>query len=338
MKKIGIILLAVAMLAVFSCASEGIKNDNSKNISRDKYTSGKLFIETLNPEAQYIDLIDNIESKVNQIQNRNLEFIQSAVGNYGNMPQNFQPSFNRGRPEQLPPDFAGRKPGERGYPEKRFDSFLEEQTLRQQNKSYYQSYVTPYTDVVSSYLEENDLENKYKIYEAALSWTWVSDETLNGEEEKWLIPSVFLENTSTYSSNPDYGNPVSDCEEQANTLASLLIASGEYNESTVRVAVGEVDFGSVSGGHAWVEIYEEGEWCPLDPTYGPYYDDESGELVSVDTSEVDYDKYFSSIYPAVEVWYYYNNEYFMSLGTQQNGDVPVSWNSEPESYQELNSQ
>lgn len=53
-----------------------------------------------------------------------------------------------------------------------------------------------------------------------------------------------------------------------NTLASLLIASGEYNESSVRVALGYVNFDGVTGGHAWVEVYEDGACFPLDATMG----------------------------------------------------------------------
>lgn len=332
MRRTGIILLAILVLAAFACAAESAEDENTGNISGYENTSGRLFIEILNPEVQCFSLINIVESKVDQVQNWNSKFTQSVREGNRNMPQNFQPTFNRGRPERLPPDFTRKESVERGIPDRKFDSFLEEQALRQENKSYYQSYVTPYADAISSYLEENDLDDKYEIYEAALSWTWVSDETLNSAEEKWLTPTEFLEKTPTYSSNPDYGEPVSDCEEQANTLASLLIASGEYNESTARVAVGKVDFGNVSGGHAWVEVYEDGEWFPLDPTDGPYYDDESCELVSADTSEIDYDKYLGNTYPAVEVWYYYNNEYFMDVGTQ-NGNAPVSWNRKPENYQ-----
>ncbi len=340
MRMIVITLLAVLMLAVFACAGGIVESDNSGNISGYENTSGKLFIETLNPEAQCFSLINSVESKINQVQNWNSKFTPSARGGYRNMPQNFQPTFNRGRPEQLPPAFEREGPLEKDIPKRELKNILEEQTWRQKNKSYYQSYnksyyqsyVTPDADAVTSYLEENDLGDKYEIYEAALSWTWISDQTLNCVEEKWLTPSEFLKETPNYSSNPDSGEPVSDCEEQANTLASLLIASEEYNESTVRVAVGKVDFGNVSGGHAWVEVYEDGGWFPLDPTDGPYYDDDSCELVSADTSEIDYDRYLSSAYPAVEVWYYYNNEYFVDTG-KQIGDAPVYWYKKSESYQ-----
>lgn len=104
----------------------------------------------------------------------------------------------------------------------------------------------------------------------------------------------------------------------------------------MRVAIGKVDFGDVSGGHAWVEVYEDGEWFPLDPTDGPYYDDESSELILADSSEINYDKYSDSIYPVVEIWYYYNNEYLIDFGTRC-GNAPVSWNNIPKSYQKIKS-
>jgi len=248
--------------------------------------------------------------------------------------QNHHPAFSRKRPQQLPPALIRGEPVRRGIPDREeLNNFMEEQPLQRENiTSNYQMYVTPDAEAVNSYLEENSLNDKYEIYDVALSWTWVSDETLNNAEEKWLTPTEFLEQTPAYSSNPVYGEPVSDCEEQANALVSLLIASEEYNESTVRVAIGKVDFADVSGGHAWVEVYEDGGWLPLDPTDGPYYDDESSELMPSAASDISYEKYSNNVYPAVEIWYYYNNEYFIDLGTQ-SGNAPVSWNKKPESYQ-----
>ena len=212
--------------------------------------------------------------------------------------QNRHPAFSRERPQQLPPALSREKPVRKGISDREeLNNFMEEHTLQQedmtpnyQTTSNYQGYVTqgyvtqgyvtqgyvtPDAETVNSYLQENSLDDKYEIYEAALSWAWVSDETLNNAEEKWLTPTEFLEETPAYSNDPVPGEPASDCEEQANALASLLIASEEYNESTVRVAIGKIDFEDVSGGHSWVEVYEDGGWFPLDLTDGPYYDDES---------------------------------------------------------------
>lgn len=329
MKRSNMILIAVLILAIFPCTGVSATEGNIGSDSEYRNTLDWLFVEPQNLEVQYCSFVSTVESRANEFQNFNSKLPLSH--GQGNMPKNFRSTNNEGRHQQLSPTVSREETSEGIPPDMRSRSFLDEQYVTQQNTSYYQSCVTPDADAVTSYLEENNLDDKYEIYEAALSWTWVSDETLNGVDEKWLTPTEFLEETPTYSSNPDYGEPVSDCEEQANTLASLLIASGEYNESIVRVAIGKVDFGNVSGGHAWVEVYENGEWFPLDPTEGPYYDDDNCSTVSVDVSEIDYDEYLESTYPAVKVWYYYNDKYFMEVGTQ-NGDIPASWNEQPERY------
>lgn len=331
MRKINLILIAALILATFLCTGASARNVEIGSCPEYRNTQDWLLVEPQNLEVQYCSLLSTVESGVNEFQNLNSKLPLSPGERNRSMPQNFQSTYNEGRHQQLLPAVTREEPSEGMPPNMRSRSFLDEQYITQQNTSYYQSCVTPYADAVTSYLEKNDLDNKYEIYQAALSWTWVSDETLNGVDEKWLTPTEFLEETPAYSSNPDYGEPVSDCEEQANTLASLLIASGEYNESTVRVAIGKVDFGNVSGGHAWVEVYEDGEWFPLDPTEGSYYDDDNCSIVSADVSEINYDEYLESTYPAVKVWYYYNDKYFMEVGTQ-NGDVPVSWNEQPEKY------
>lgn len=334
MKKIGIILLAAFIMTASVCACENLERGSSdlsigSRISESLCLSFTDIIETKNYIVENLDLEFSLPARqIDNVQNK-----QPAV-------QNIQPVFRRESPAQIPPAFGREEPVRKGIPAREeLDKFMEKQSPQYENitsTSNYQMYVTPDAEAVESYLEENDLDGKYEIYDAALSWTWVSDETLNDEEEKWLTPAEFLEETPSYSSNPVYGEPASDCEEQANTLASLLIASGEYNESTVRVAIGQVDFGDVSGGHAWVEVYEDGEWFPLDPTDGPYYDDDSSELIPANSSEVDYDEYKDSSYPVVEIWYYYNNEYFIDLGTQ-SGNAPVSWNNVPKSYQRIKS-
>lgn len=361
MKKIAIILLTAFLLAGSVCACESLDAGNfgidreavegfseatssiysSSETTTSDITSYCSSVASRISGSRYFNLMDFIESTGNTVGNWNWRFDLPARGanvmqNRQPMVQNNQLTFSKDRIERLPPAMSREDPVRRGIPERdELNKFMQEQQPQSTDlTSNYQIYVTPDAEAVESYLEENNLEDKYEIYEAALSWTWVSDETLNDEEEEWLTPTEFLEETPAYSSNPVYGEPASDCEEQANTLASLLIASGEYNESTVRVAIGKVDFGDVSGGHAWVEVYEDGEWFPLDPTDGPYYDDDSSELIPADCSDVDYDRYSDCTYPAVEVWYYYNNEYFIDLGTQLE-NAPVSWNNIPKSYQKM---
>lgn len=250
MRKINLIFTVALILAIFLCTGASAKNVEIGSVPEYRSTLDWLFVEPHNLEVQYCSFVSNIDSGVHEFQNLNSRSSVSPGKRNRNMPQNFQPTYNNERPQQLPPAVSREIPSKGISPDMRSRSFLDEQYITQQNTSYYQSRVTPYADAVTSYLEENDLDDKYEIYQAALSWTWVSDETLNGVDEKWLTPTEFLDETPTYFSNPDYGEPVSDCEEQANTLASLLIASGDYNESTVRVAIGKVYFGNVSGGHA----------------------------------------------------------------------------------------
>lgn len=366
MKKIGIVLLVAFILAVSVCACESLDAGNSE-INREtsfttdfheatsgnvtssetnasEITSYRSSIESRISGNQYFNLMDIIENISYTVGNWDLGLnipareIYSIQKSQPDMIQSSHPAFYRGRQEQLPPSLAREKPVRKGIPDREeFDNFMQEQPLQCENiTSNYQMYVTPDAEAVNSYLKENSLDDKYEIYEASLSWVWVSDKTLNNAEEKWLTPREFLEKTSAYSSNPVYGEPASDCEEQANALASLLIASEEYDESTVRVTIGKVDFGDASGGHAWVEVCEDGEWFPLDPTDGPYYDDDSSELVPVDSSDIDYEEYLKSEYPAVEIWYYYNNEYFIDLDTRL-GNSPVSWNNIPKSYKNIKS-
>ncbi|MBC7085481.1 MAG: transglutaminase domain-containing protein [Methanomethylovorans sp.] len=195
---------------------------------------------------------------------------------------------------------------------------------------YFQMYVTPDNETVLEYLEENDLYDKYEIYKMALTWVWISDSLLNGQEEAWLYPAVFLSETPSFSSNPVAGSIVSDCEEQANTLASLLIASGEYNESTVRVAIGYVNFVEGAGAHAWVEVYEDGKWFPLDSTMGLYYDESKEQVVEADDS-TDYYRFTAESYPVMQLWYYYNNKYFIDM-VSKTGNAPDNWRTLPSSY------
>ncbi|AFV23564.1 hypothetical protein Mpsy_1356 [Methanolobus psychrophilus R15] len=209
--------------------------------------------------------------------------------------------------------------------------FLKQNTPRLAGVSYFQEYVTPYDDAVTYYLEEEGLDDKYRIYQVAVSWVWVSDMTLTGKQETWLYPSQFLYDTSSYSTNPVPGTIVSDCEDQANALASLLIASDEYDESTVRVAIGEVSLSGISGGHAWVEVYEEGEWFPLDATFGPYYDDDAGCVVDTDTANMDFYYFKDRHYSVTRLWYYYNNEYFIDVSSG-TGNAPDNWKAVPSGY------
>lgn len=185
--------------------------------------------------------------------------------------------------------------------------------------SEYQLYVTPADGAVQSLSRQ--IESPTEAYATAVSWIWVSDQTLNHVAEKWLKPYEFLSDTAEYASNPAKGRIASDCSEQANTLTSLLRAEGIAPEN-VRVVLGLVDFDGSIGGHAWVEVYEEGVWVALEATSGPYYDDEKRQLVGSGGLPYTYFKFFP--YPVLEKWVYYNDQYFYDIETRK-GNPPSSW-------------
>jgi hypothetical protein len=195
-----------------------------------------------------------------------------------------------------------------------------------------QEYVTPYADAVQDYLEDEDLDDADEIYETAVSWIWVSDATLNNQPDGWLTPTEFLQDTPDFDSNPVPGKIVSDCTEQANTLASLLIGSGEYDEDTLRVVMGQVTGSNIDGGHAWIEVYEDGEWFPVDATVGPHYDENLEKVIYPDNYEdVDFDYFRDENYSVIEIWYYYNNKYIINVSSCA-GDAPDNWYAIPPSY------
>lgn len=190
--------------------------------------------------------------------------------------------------------------------------------------SPYQQFVTPDNSVIRELSTDKTVQ---EIYEMAVGWTWVSDNVLNGKIEKWLLPQELLSNTPGYLTNPAQGNVVSDCSEQANTLVSLLRASGVAAED-VRVVLGEVDFSGTVGGHAWVEIKEDGRWMVLEATSGPFYDEEGEALISRGGMSYDYWKYHP--YPVMEVWCYYNDVYF----TDEGEEVASGWSTQYDVFTE----
>ena len=189
--------------------------------------------------------------------------------------------------------------------------------------SPYQKYVTPNNPVVKNYVSSNQITTAKKAYSLAVKWIWVSDQTLHGVSEKWLMPSEFIQNTPNYPTNPVAGNMVSDCESQAYTLVSILESIG-LSKQNVRVVVGKVNFSGEVGGHAWVQVYEDGEWFELEATSGPFWDDEDGELVN--NNGFPYNYFKSHPYPVVEYWAFFNDVYYYN---PENGkgssDLPPHW-------------
>jgi hypothetical protein len=185
--------------------------------------------------------------------------------------------------------------------------------------SPYQTYVTPNDSEVQALA--GGIANNQQAYSTAVSWTWVSDQTLHGVSEKWLYPHEFLADTPNDPDNPVPGRVVSDCESQAYTLVSLLRAIG-VSAQNVRVVVGQVNFSGQIGGHAWVELYEGNKWFALEATSGPYWDDDDEQLH--ESSGYPYNYFKTHHYPSIEIWGYFNDLYYYNPWTGQ-GNAPAHW-------------
>ena len=109
-----------------------------------------------------------------------------------------------------------------------------------------------------------------------------------------------------------------------------MIAEG-YDIEDVRIAIGLVNFEGEIGGHAWVQVYENGRWFDIEPTAGATYTSESGLTETSGYIPYDYFKYHT--YPSVEIWAYYNNEYFWNELTDA-GNAPPSWTESSSSWLE----
>jgi len=186
-------------------------------------------------------------------------------------------------------------------------------------ESVYQQFITPNDEIIIELA--STIDSIKEAYEIANRWIWVSDSTLHGKVEKWLKPNEFLTKTPYYSRNPVKGEIVSDCSEQANTFVSILRAMGVSAED-IRVVIGKVDFDGEIGGHAWVEIWKENGWMPIDVTSGNYYDDDAKTLVSRRAASYEYWRYHP--YPVVEVWAYYNDQYYV----KSDEDFSSKWSQD----------
>ena len=185
--------------------------------------------------------------------------------------------------------------------------------------SPYQRYVTPDDQAIEALTTR--IDGAEDAYALAVQWTYVSEKTLNRVVDKWLKPHEFLANTPYFLTNPVKGEVVSDCEEQAYVLVSLLRAVGVQAEE-VRVVMGKVDFDGTEMGHAWVELFTDNHWLTLDPSSGPYWDDEAGEIVHRPGHSFDY--YLNHPYPVIEIWVYGNDIYYLDL-RDNAGNAPDSW-------------
>ena len=186
-------------------------------------------------------------------------------------------------------------------------------------QSEYRSYVTPGADAIQALAGRAvSIEDAYEI---ANRWLYVPEQAFYGNADTWLSPSEFLTKTPAYTDNPLPGTPAGDCEEQANTLVSLLRAMGISPEE-VRVVLGKVASGAIDRGHVWVEIYINNVWLPLDPSQGSYWD--VGNNVLIRRQGLPFFHYESHPYPVPGITAYYNDIYYMEAGTLE-GDFPELW-------------
>ena len=189
--------------------------------------------------------------------------------------------------------------------------------------SDYQKYVTPDNPIVQTYLNDNNVNTARNAYSTAVDWIWVSDITLHKKLEHWLIPEAFILDTPTDPDNPVPGSMVSDCESHAYTLVSLLELVG-ISKDNVRVTIGNVEFEGETGGHAWVQIYENQEWFELEPTSGPYWDDDENKLVESIGFPFSYFK--TRPYPVKEYWAFFNDKYYYNPDTGlKSPNLPAHW-------------
>ena len=195
----------------------------------------------------------------------------------------------------------------------------EENRCTPRDGAAFQSYVTPEDVVIRQMASQiSCIEDAYVM---AVQWVYVSEYKLNGTDDQWLSPREFVTTSPTHINNPVPGMVAGDCEEQANTLAAVIRASGIPPEE-VRVALGLFDIDDIEKGHVWVEVYVNDKWLILDPCSGPYWDDNMGTLVQRKGLPLDY--YLSHEYPVHEVMVYYNDRFYFECG-ESNDNMPLLW-------------
>lgn len=162
-----------------------------------------------------------------------------------------------------------------------------------------------------------------EAFEIASGIVYIHDIDLWGINEKWIPVSDVFTKTPEMDTNPS-GVAVSDCEEHAMTLVKLLREQG-VPATDVRVVTGLVE---VDGkfGHAWVQMKNEDDlWQNFEPTSGTYI--ENGQVITA--TSIPYNYYAHRDYPAVEIWSYFNDEYYVD---NDGGNAPEDWEITATSY------
>jgi predicted transglutaminase-like cysteine proteinase len=328
-----ILLLAILLVTLTSCTTLAtvpviIQFDNSCEWS--ELVPGEIKIEIENEDFTIIGS-DATEEEIAELEGHSCVERTGTLSELKDIVKDIQGDLDSSRDEKIREAKLQRTVQDNLLDREDLEDFLESENPEGDWPggiiSPYQLYVTPDAEAVQDLADE--LTGIQEIYEASLDWVWISDAELHGEEEVWLYPEEFLSETADYSTNPT-GRTASDCEDQANTLASVLIAEG-YDESNVRVVIGLVNFEGDIGGHAWVQVYEDGRWFDVEPTAGATYTSETGLTETSGNIPYTYFKYHT--FPSVEIWAYYNNEYFWNELTDA-GNAPPSWKESSSSWLE----
>lgn len=101
-----------------------------------------------------------------------------------------------------------------------------------------------------------------------------------------------------------------------------MIRALDISPEEIRIVLGIVEFGEGKVGRAWVELFADGRWLALDPSSGPYWDDQAGKVISRQGLSFDY--YASRDFPVVQSWVYYNDLYYANF-LDGSGNAPDAW-------------
>ncbi|HBO99632.1 MAG: hypothetical protein UU48_C0006G0038 [Candidatus Uhrbacteria bacterium GW2011_GWF2_41_16] len=204
---------------------------------------------------------------------------------------------------------------------------------------YAMGFITPMdASVTSEAARYSDIE---AVYQAMQVRPWQSDTSLFGCSDKFQLPKYYLSTSPSITSSMECGMAVGDCEDQADTFSSLLIASGLFDASEVRTALGMVQFGNRPwdvGGHAFTEVYVGDHWFPVDAVFGNTCD-EKGNCTNYNADDlIDWD-YFNYVeYPVIEYWGWANNEWYYIPSTGEGtAGIPAWWKEESKTTYEVGS-
>lgn len=179
------------------------------------------------------------------------------------------------------------------------------------------AYYFIYTDALP------DVSTPSAAYSKTSSIYYMSDSDLWGQTEKWISPNQVYELTPSMSVNPT-GQPVSDCEEHAMTFVALCRKAG-VKATDVRVVTGYVEINGEKYGHAWAQLKVNDEWVDIETTSGSYVKDNKIYKVT----PIDMYFYQDLTYPSLEIWSYFNDEYYVSASGR---NAPDDWQIKNTAY------